>query len=80
MELINKYNEIIAELMNNDRNGSWDEIITEMEENYDGDDVIKYAIFELLEALECALENCDEEAREFYDKQYLKANKLLNSK
>ena len=65
--------------MNNDRNGTWNEIMTEMEENYDGDDVIKYAIFELLEALESSLENCDEEVREFYSEKYLKVAKLLSN-
>lgn len=73
---INKYNEIINTLMKNDRNASWDDIISEMEENYDGDDVIKYAIEELIGALETVLEDCDEEAIEFYNEQYLKAKEL----
>ena len=77
MNIIDKYNEIINTLMSNDSNATWDEIMTEMEDNYDGDDVIKYSIEELVGALETALEDCDEEAREFYMEQYLKSKELM---
>lgn len=77
MDIINRYNEIINTLMQNDRNATWDEIMTEMQERYDGDDVIKYAIEELVGALETALEDCDEEVKEFYMEQYIKAKELI---
>lgn len=77
MDIINRYNEIINTLMENDRNATWDEIITEMEDNYEDDDVIKYSIEELVGALETALEDSDEEVKEFYSEQYLKAKELM---
>lgn len=77
MGIINRYNQIINTLMQNDRNATWNEIMTEMQDRYDGDDVIKYAIEELVGALETALEDCDEEVKEFYMEQYLKAKELM---
>lgn len=78
MDISNTYNEIIATLMKNDRNATWDEIINEMKENYSNEnEVIKYSIIELCEGLETALEESDDVSKEFYLQQYLKAKSLL---
>lgn len=78
MDISNTYNEIIATLMKNDRNATWDEIINEMKENYSNEnEVIKYSIIELCESLETALEESDDVSKEFYLQQYLKAKSLL---
>lgn len=78
IDISNKYNEIIAILMKNDRNATWDEIINEMKENYSNEnEVMKYSIIELCESLETALEESDDVSKEFYLQQYLKAKSLL---
>lgn len=78
MNSLSKYNEIIATLMENDKNATWDEIIEEVKENYyDEQDIIKHSIVELCESLETALEECDEVCKDFYLEQYLKAKSLI---
>lgn len=48
-----------------------------MGECYYEDDVIKYSILEFIEALEAAIDERDEEVREFYKNQYSKAKELI---
>lgn len=73
-EYINKYHSIIKNLMSNDHNSSWDEILDENLNNY------KNARTELINSLIVSIRECDDiERLEFYAKQLEDANNLLES-
>lgn len=77
---LEQYNEIIRNLMSNDRNGTWDEIYKEMVEEYGTESALEKSIDVLKESINVVLEEIDpigdKELYEFYVDQLNKVNMI----
>lgn len=77
---LEQYNEIIRNLMSNDRNGTWDEIYKEMVDEYGTESALERSVDVLKDSIEVALEDIDpigdKDLYEFYVDQLNKINTI----